>query len=237
MPREYWNSTPANFEYWLKKDRWGLRDACSVVTGHEPMEIGKHQGISPQAREIYDLAYSCRGASLTVEGEPWSWDGIEVDPVEFMAWVYDKGYDLPDELMKYMEDLADQEEREREGALPKSWEDLSLRFFDGLTLVVAVEGCKPYRVSAKELGFEDRQTSHPTVAWKVLQLLAKNGGILASRDQIDHRSLNRTHVHGLRSGLKDFFELDEDPLPIDNKDHKWKARFSIVPEPKDENED
>jgi hypothetical protein len=105
-----------------------------------------------------------------------------------------------------------------------SWSDLEVRFVSEERVRVSV-GTTIENLNYAEMGFEDRRSHKPTLAWDVLKALAENLGTL----KVSERAWSKTErrIQEIRKILRDRYRLKGDPLPyVDSEGYR--AEFRIL---------
>ena len=105
-----------------------------------------------------------------------------------------------------------------------TWSDVSIHFLsdERVQIVKPTMGTMNYA----EMGFEDRRTGKPTLAWSTFQELAQaNGVLVVDRSQTGYETQQK-RVEAIRRTLKNIFGLLDNPLPV--IDDTYKAQFQIT---------
>jgi hypothetical protein len=79
------------------------------------------------------------------------------------------------------------------------------------------------------MGFVDRRSGRPNKQWDLLRALASCHGDVRWTD-LRVRGRYEKRVQELSQALRTFFRLGDAPLKLDSKNHRWQARFSVLPE-------
>jgi len=95
------------YEQWLLYSSWKLDDACFIFFGVDP----NPENQSPQDSLLYweleefcKLAKSCINIDLPVHIQPSNNSPAYVLPSEFVTWARNKGYEVPFELQKLIDE-------------------------------------------------------------------------------------------------------------------------------------
>jgi hypothetical protein len=105
---------------------------------------------------------------------------------------------------------------------------VQIKFVDGHTVDVTVPG-KRAVLSHDHMGFVDRRSGRPNKQWDLLRALASCHGDVRWTD-LRVRGRYEKRVQELSQALRTFFRLGDAPLKLDSKNHRWQARFSVLPE-------
>ena len=107
------------------------------------------------------------------------------------------------------------------------WEDIKIKFKDGLTVKILVHD-KVYDKTCRELGFEDKRTLKPNEQWKLLGKLAHEGGITWGDKPATWKIKSRKHL--LSKKLRSIFRINSDPFMLYTSEHGYRLKFTLVPE-------
>ncbi len=111
--------------------------------------------------------------------------------------------------------------------LPTKWSDLELRFISE-ERVIASAGMATENLNYAELGFEDKRSHKPTLAWGVLKKLAESGGTLKVGDGAWSNTERR--IQEIRKTLRKRYRLEADPLPYVRREG-YRTEFRIICNP------
>ena len=103
------------------------------------------------------------------------------------------------------------------------WKDVRIRFRDSHTISVRVKdttGVYHYT----QMGMADGRNSNPTKQWDLLELFARNHGVL-DWDNSDASRERQKQRENLAKNLAAFFRLDGDPFMSEG--NGWKTLFSV----------
>jgi hypothetical protein len=112
------------------------------------------------------------------------------------------------------------------GTSISTWADLGLRFLSDEALQVVLNGKIQAKQNYAELGFEDRRTKKPTLAWETLLEIARHDGRLkVDRSQSGYPKQAK-RVEEIRRNLRHAFPCAEDPLPL--VEDEYRAQFQVI---------
>jgi len=105
------------------------------------------------------------------------------------------------------------------------WQDIEIEFLSDERVQIRI-GQRLETCNYSEMGFKDRRSGKPNLAWITLRLLAEQGGTIkvAEKDRTWEKVEKR--IQGIRKSLRCYFELSSDPLPF-VKGGGFRARFKI----------
>lgn len=107
-----------------------------------------------------------------------------------------------------------------------AWQQVSIRFVDAETVVIRAGAMQEPR-DFRELGFADQRNDQPDLQWKLLEFMARNGGVLSWGDRLSPEDIGkRKHqVSTLRRRLIALFGIDGDPIPFQPEKGVYEAEF------------
>jgi hypothetical protein len=106
-----------------------------------------------------------------------------------------------------------------------SWQEITIRFIDGHTVGVTM-GHTSLRFNFVELGMKDNRDGNPNTQWKLLSMLAENGGRLSwQQSAADFK--NKKQVELLARRLQDFFGIAENPFHPYKKGTGWQIKARL----------
>lgn len=109
-----------------------------------------------------------------------------------------------------------------------SWTDIIIKFKDGHNVQI-VAGKDIYTANYKEMGFEDSRKLAPNTLWTLLRSLSKiNGGISWKDNQAG--TLIKKKKQLLSKGLREYFNIDNDPFYRYSKKEGYQLKMKLVPE-------
>ena len=109
-----------------------------------------------------------------------------------------------------------------------SWRDVSIRFTDGHTVSIKVKSVGGV-FNYTQMGMANNKNGNPTLQWKLLEVFAKERGILDwNSDEANPRNQKRREL--LARNLREFFRIEGDPFKMTKDGKGWQARFLISPE-------
>jgi hypothetical protein len=106
------------------------------------------------------------------------------------------------------------------------WEDIQIVFLSDERVEIAISGRVETR-NYHEMGFVDRRTTKPNEQWAVLQVLARQAGILSdsARGGKEWEAIAK-RIERTRTALKKLLDIEGDPIPY-TQGVGYKARFKI----------
>lgn len=108
------------------------------------------------------------------------------------------------------------------------WMDVCIKVVDGETVAIKL-GDHARRYIYSEMGMIDGRTKKPTKQWGLLQLFARNHGMLTWQSSgADRKHQKRREV--LSDNLKAFFGIDGEPIVLTDDKKGWRTTFSIHPD-------
>lgn len=106
------------------------------------------------------------------------------------------------------------------------WEQVIIEFISEDVVTVKAKGIKK-KYHYSQMGFLDkRKGNKPTQQWILLYLIAKRDGILNWNDSVAD-SKNKKRIALLRSKLKDFMLIDDDPFYPYRKKKAYEVKFRL----------
>ncbi len=105
------------------------------------------------------------------------------------------------------------------------WESLDIQFVDGHFVRVSYPKMEPKKFDFKDMGFLNTKTNRPDRKWELLREMADNGGALAN-DKWDGR-YSRNIKYDLNVQLREFFGMNENPIPHYTKKNGYWAKFTL----------
>lgn len=109
-----------------------------------------------------------------------------------------------------------------------SWTDIIIKFKDRHNVQI-LAGKDIYVVNYKEMGFENSKNLKPNVQWIFLEILSNNNGAISWKDS-NANDLIKKKKQLLAKGLKNYFNIDEDPFYRYSKQKGYQLKFNISPE-------
>ena len=106
-----------------------------------------------------------------------------------------------------------------------SWQDITIRFLDGHTISVTM-GHASVRYNFAELGMKDSRDGNPNTQWKLLSILAENGGRLSWQESAAGPK-RKKQVELLARRLQDFFGIEENPFHPYTKGSGWQIKVCL----------
>jgi hypothetical protein len=106
-----------------------------------------------------------------------------------------------------------------------SWQEITIKFIDGHTVGVTM-GHSSRRFNFAELGMKDSRDGNPNTQWKLLAILAENGGRL-SWQQSAAGPKKKKQVELLARRLQDFFGIAENPFHPYKKGTGWQIKARL----------
>ena len=112
-----------------------------------------------------------------------------------------------------------------------SWEALEIKFVtEQQVILIANEASGVKRADATfvELGFINKKTKKPTVAWYFLYALAVNAGVISPSNVTGYsRNKLAKHKQELKEQMQKVFRLDSDPFQEYSTNRQYEAKFSV----------
>jgi 7-cyano-7-deazaguanine synthase in queuosine biosynthesis len=106
------------------------------------------------------------------------------------------------------------------------WEDITIEIVGNDAAKILV-GDLPQAATALNMGLWDRKKRLPNKVWELLVDFAEAGGHLLKTSKERSRDWQPKDFQRLRIALKQFFRIQDDPLPY-TKDAGYKTRFHIL---------
>jgi hypothetical protein len=106
-----------------------------------------------------------------------------------------------------------------------TWPEILIRFLDGHTVTIAVDSRTERRTFA-EMNMKDGRNGNPTQQWKLLELLAKNGGRLAWTNSGANPRLKK-QVELLAHRLQEYFNISDSPFHDYQKGSGWQMKLRL----------
>ena len=108
-----------------------------------------------------------------------------------------------------------------------SWEHFTFEFLADSALLVWCKGIqKPRQLEPEHLGMKRQDNGQATKQWLLLRILARLGGRLTWKDR-DASKKFKDHKYSLSKKLREYFLLDEDPIPWKRREHAFETRFIL----------
>jgi len=105
------------------------------------------------------------------------------------------------------------------------WPDISIRFLDGHTVSIGIDSRTERRTFA-EMNMKDGRNGNPTEQWKLLELLAQNGGRLSWTNSKAGAKLKK-QVELLAHRLQEYFNISESPFHDYQKGFGWRMKMRL----------
>jgi hypothetical protein len=105
------------------------------------------------------------------------------------------------------------------------WPDILIRFLDGHTVSISVDG-RTKRLTFAEMNMKDGRNGNPTRQWKLLELLAQNGGRLSWTTPGARPKLKK-QVELLGHLLQEYFSISESPFHDHQKGSGWQMKIRL----------
>jgi hypothetical protein len=105
------------------------------------------------------------------------------------------------------------------------WPDLRIRFLDGHTVSIVLDG-KTFRRTFAEMNMKDGRNGNPTAQWKLLEVLAKNGGRLSWSNSAANRKWKK-QVELLGRRLQEYFGMPDSPFHDYKKGVGWQMKVKL----------
>jgi len=105
------------------------------------------------------------------------------------------------------------------------WPDISIRFLDGHTVSIGIDSRTERRTFA-EMNMKDGRNGNPTEQWKLLELLAQNGGRLSWTNS-KASSKFKKRVELLAHHLQHYFNISESPFHDYQKVSGWQIKMRL----------
>lgn len=106
-----------------------------------------------------------------------------------------------------------------------TWPDLLIRFLDGHTVSIVLDG-RTVRCTFAEMNMKDGRNGNPTAQWKLLEALARNGGRLAWSNSAANRKLKK-QVELLGRRLQEYFGMPDSPFHDYRKGVGWQMKLKL----------
>jgi hypothetical protein len=108
------------------------------------------------------------------------------------------------------------------------WEDIEIVLLSDLRLQFKIGDDWGESLNYADMGFQDRRTEKPNLAWKTLQMLAKEGGAITSTPTAREWVKLEKRIQEIRKVLKQYFNLSDDPLLyIDNVGYRTRFKLTV----------
>ena len=111
-----------------------------------------------------------------------------------------------------------------------TWPDISIRFVSDKTVQVRAGSVTEVR-NFIEMGFEDKRTHNPDLAWWTLKLFGKYQGEISWADEginTQMRNKLKSRVKDIRKRLKFLFGLEDEPFDSYRRVKAYRVKFSIL---------
>ncbi|MBI5866931.1 MAG: hypothetical protein HZB43_01345 [candidate division Zixibacteria bacterium] len=108
-----------------------------------------------------------------------------------------------------------------------SWTDIVIRIMDDTDKGLVHIGERQWSIDYHRMGMVDRRTGDPDRRWKLMLALAGNNRRISCRNPGDADCFKQP-IRRLRQTLRRLFPLPGDPLPFDNEENAWIAKFDIA---------
>ena len=105
------------------------------------------------------------------------------------------------------------------------WPEILIRFLDGHTVTIAVDSRTERRTFA-EMNMKDGRNGNPTQQWKLLELLAQNGGRLSWTNSRANAKFKK-QVELLGHRLQEYFNISESPFHDYQKGSGWQMKMRL----------
>jgi hypothetical protein len=105
------------------------------------------------------------------------------------------------------------------------WPEILIRFLDGHTVTIAVDSRTERRTFA-EMNMKDGRNGNPTQQWKLLELLAQNGGRLSWNNSRANPKFKK-QVELLGHRLQEYFNIAESPFHDYQKGSGWQMKLRL----------
>jgi hypothetical protein len=134
-------------------------------------------------------------------------------------------------IRKAYEQVASRERSQKRvdlgGLKPEAWASLEIRFLSDERVQLKV-GLEVATCNYAELGFEDRRSGKPNLAWAVLRAVAQlDGQMQRSPAGASAWSEVERRIQEIRKRLRHYFKLTDDPIPF-VREHGYCARVKIT---------
>jgi hypothetical protein len=107
----------------------------------------------------------------------------------------------------------------------RSWEEVEISFLSDERIEICVGGKHRSTHNYGELGFEDRRTGRPNLAWVMLRELAKERGTIQQPQAGQYRVMVQKRIEEIREKLRNHFEIAGDPIPFNGS--TYQSGFAI----------
>ncbi len=108
------------------------------------------------------------------------------------------------------------------------WENVSIRFKDGHTVSIKVKSVGGV-FNYTQMGMANKKNGNPTIQWKLFEAFANSKGEIDWKNSHAHPNLKKQKQE-LANCLKEFFQLENDPIEWDKGSKAYRCRFRILPE-------
>lgn len=109
------------------------------------------------------------------------------------------------------------------------WEDISIKFLDGHTVKIKIGKFFNLKSDYKEMGFEDKRKFKPNQQWTLLKILSDKDGEINWEDKRANNTIKKKKQL-LSEGLRNFFEIKDDPFFPYKKFKAYKIKIILVTE-------
>ena len=106
-----------------------------------------------------------------------------------------------------------------------SWDEVEIAFLSDERIEIWVGGKHRSTHNYGELGFEDRRTGKPNLAWVMLRELAKERGTIPQPQAGQHRAMVQKRIEEIREKLRNHFGIEGDPIPFNGS--AYQSGFAI----------
>jgi hypothetical protein len=105
------------------------------------------------------------------------------------------------------------------------WPDILIRFLDGHTVSIGIDS-RTERKTFAEMNMKDSRNGNPTQQWKLLELLAQNGGRLSWTNSRANAKFKK-QVELLGHRLQEYFNISESPFHDYQKGSGWQMKMRL----------
>lgn len=111
-----------------------------------------------------------------------------------------------------------------------TWGDVRMQFRDFACNELSIKVKKVTGIfTPVEMGMADRRSKKPDRQWEFLRSLADEPHGILTWDSSGADRKNRAYRDKLSKRLREFFGLEDDPIPYDAKEAGWRWKFTIRP--------
>lgn len=134
-------------------------------------------------------------------------------------------------FLRAIGDAAGQTERKEQPPVVASseptlkWQDIEVVFLSEHSVQVFVGGKPSPSCKYSELGFEDRKSGKPMLAWETLCEMARTGGTIPRPLPGSDKTKVQKRIEEIRKKLKAYFKIESDPIPFSG--HTYQTTFKI----------